>query len=181
MNIERKRNPLLLARALALAIVALVSLSFTRVDIEEYEAKAMFLINFVKYIDWGQQDPATPVRIGIVGHSEIRPALERIAEYKKGNARPLQIVSIDPAHPELCHVIFISREETRKTSALAKELAGKGVLLVTEDNSSSNRSAGINLIKSSQRIKFEINQPAIRLAGLRLSGQLQQLAAAQNP
>ena len=155
-------------------------MAFTRADLDEYEVKAMFLINFVKYVDWGA-DVHGPVRIGIVGPSDIQPALERIAAYKRNGTRPLEIVAYDAAHPVQCHVLFVSHANMSKAAALARELAGRGVLIISEDNSSSSHAAGINLIRTDNKIKFEINQASIRQAGLRLSGQLQQLATVLNP
>ena len=162
-------------------LAAWLSFAFTGPEIDEYQVKAMFIINFAKYVDWSSNDNESALKIGIVGESKITEALDRIAEYKKGNAKPLQILQLDPEKPVHCNIVFVARSESRRVQQLAKEFSGKGVLLISEDNNASSRAAGINLIKSDNKIKFEINQSSIKLAGLRLSGQLQQLAAALYP
>ena len=180
MKHEHTKNVFRWKRYLALTFVALASMAFTQPELDEYEVKAMFLINFVKYVDWAPENPGT-MRIGVAGKSDILPVLERIAANRKGGARPLEIVQVNASQPPHCHLLFIPSHETRKAASFSRELAGKGVLIVTEDNLSNTRVGGINLIRADNRIKFEINQAAIKQAGIRLSGQLQQLATTLNP
>jgi len=170
-----------LGSRLAVLTAALVAASFTRPDIDEYQVKATFVVNFAKYVDWSSNENDGDFKIGILGESEITVPLEKLAEGKKANARNMKVLQLDPEKVQHCNIIFVTRAESRRLPRLAREFAGKGVLLVSEENGQPSPAAGINLIKDENRIKFEINQGAIKQAGLRLSSQLQLLASALRP
>jgi hypothetical protein len=155
-----------------------LSAGFAKPELDEYQVKAMFLMNFIKYVDWSAYADENTVRIGIVGTSDITPALEKIAEYKRGGSKKIEIIRMDTDNPQLCNLLFVSREESGRIAHYAKQFAGRGMLIVSEDKS---HQAGINLLKEDNKIKFEINQAAVKQAGLRLSVQLQALASTLNP
>jgi YfiR/HmsC-like len=170
-----------LGAPMAVLMAVLLTSSFKGPNIDEYQVKAVFIINFAKYVDWSSHREEDDFKIGIVGQSEIKEELEKIAEYKKGSGRSMQVMQLDPEKPIPCNIVFVAHSESRRVQKLAKDFAGKGVLLVSEDNKSASRAAGINLIKTDNKIKFEINQTSIKYAGLRLSSQLQLLASALHP
>lgn len=179
-NTMSRSLALRLGAPMAIFMAVLLTSSFKGSDIDEYQVKAMFITNFIKYVDWSSNENESDFIIGIVGQSDIKAELEKIAESKKGN-RPMKVVQLDPEKPVPCNIVFVAQSESRRVKKLARDFAGKGVLLVSEDNKSASRDAGINLIKIDNKIKFEINQTSIRYAGLRLSSQLQLLAAALHP
>ena len=67
-------------------LILLSLLTFQRAsainEANEYSIKAMFLINFIKYIDWPHETPKTVFNIGIVGDSEIYDELIKIPALK---------------------------------------------------------------------------------------------------
>jgi hypothetical protein len=170
-----------LGALLAVVTASLVAVSFTGPDIDEYQVKATFVVNFAKYVDWSTNATENDFAIGIVGPSEITAPLEKLADGRKVNARNMKVLQWDPVKPAPCNILFVAHSESWRLPRLAKDFAGKGVLLVSEDNLRPSPSAGINLIKEENRIKFEINQAAVKQAGLRLSAQLQLLASALRP
>ena len=176
-----RRFALRLGAPMAILLAVLLTSSFRGSDIDEYQVKAVFIINFAKYVDWTSNENESDFKIGIVGQSPIKAELEKIAEYKKVSARTMQVVQLDPEKLVPCNIVFVAEPESRRVQQLARDFTGKGVLLVSEDNKSASHAAGINLIKNDNKIKFEINQTSIKQAGLRLSSQLQLLAAALHP
>ena len=170
-----------LGAPMAVLLAVLLTSSFRGSDIDEYQVKAVFIINFAKYVDWSSNENESDFKIGIVGQSPIKAELEKMAEYKKVSARTMRVFDLDPEKPVPCNIVFVAQSESRIVQQLARDFSGKGVLLVSEDNSYASRAAGINLIKNDNKIKFEINQTSIKQAGLRLSSQLQLLASALHP
>jgi hypothetical protein len=175
------KNTLRLGSRLAVLTAAFFAVSFSGPDIDEYQVKATFVVNFAKYVDWSSNENENEFKIGVVGESDITAPLEKLAEGKKANGRSMKVMQLDPDKTMPCNIIFVARSESRRMPLLARDYAGKGVLLVGEENDRPSSSAGINLIKDENRIKFEINQTAIKQAGLRLSAQLQLLASALRP
>lgn len=147
---------------------------------DEYKVKAVFLVNFIKYVDWPASSDNS-FKIGVAGESSIIASLREIAEYKKSNLKPIEIIRYDPKNPVHCDILFIAKTEMKSISKIAKDIEDRKILLVSEDDVSSSHVAGINLIKIKGKIKFEVNERAIKKSGLKLSYQLTTLAVAINP
>jgi len=166
-------------RTLLIASFFLIGTSAEKDTIDEYKVKAVFLVNFIKYVDWPSSYDNS-FKIGVIGKSIITGNLKEIAEFKKSNSRPLEILEYDSKRPVLCDILFIPNSEMKRISKFAKDMEGKKVLIVSEDNNSSSHLAGINLIKTKGKIKFEVNEAALKKSGLKLSSQLSTLAVSIN-
>ena len=150
-------------------------------DGNEYDVKAMFLYNFTKYVNWPATNSSEPFRIGIVGRSEIKIALEVIAQQKKIDNRQIEIKQVDPGDNSLCQVLFVAKSQTSKVEELVRKYAGKGVLIVSEECRHSEYNATINLVTKENKVRFELNQASARIAGLKIANTLANLAVVVNP
>ncbi|MCX6290877.1 MAG: YfiR family protein [Bacteroidetes bacterium] len=146
----------------------------------EYTIKAMFIYNFTKHIEWNQP-PSPSFRIGIVGNSDIQGALELIATQKKVGNLPIEVIKITSDDNSLFQVIFVSKSQVQKLEELAKKYAGKSVLIISEEAKHSEQGATINLITTDNKVRFELNQTAGKVAGLKISSTLANLAMTVNP
>jgi hypothetical protein len=145
----------------------------------EYQVKAAFLYNFVKFVDW----PATPaaqdgpIEICVLGKDPFAGALERVVEGKTVNGRPLvirRIGDITAARP--CQVLFVSASEAGRVSEITKAVRGWNVLTVSEIDRFSERGGIITFLMEGQRVRFQINPKRAASAGLTISSKLLQLA-----
>ena len=139
----------------------------------EYEVKAMFVLNFIRYVEWPEKNTNTEFSIGIIGESEMAAPLERIAVQKKVGDKKIIIRKLSAEDDTYCNIILVSRERAGKLELIEKKYAGKGVLIISDE---SPHSAAINLVKRDNKIRFEINQAAAKSGGVKISGQLLQLA-----
>lgn len=147
----------------------------------EYSIKAMFLFNFIKYVEWPATTEQAAFRIGVIGDNPIVEALQVVAAQKKTDARRIEIVRITSISDADCQILFFPHGENGKLEEWAKKVAGKGVLLITDDAKNSHKGAAINLLHIDNKIRFEINQSCGRNSGVKISSQLSTLAVSVNP
>jgi hypothetical protein len=145
----------------------------------EYQVKAAFLYNFVKFVDW----PATPagkeepIGLCVLGKDPFGGALEHVIEGKTVNGRPLAIRRIgDIAAARSCQVLFVSGSEVGRVSEIIQAVHAWSVLTVSEIDRFSQRGGIITFLMEGQRVRFQINSKAAASAGLKISSKLLQLA-----
>lgn len=139
--------------------------------------KAVFLYNFIDYLQWPSQHTTDTFKLGILGTSDIEMPLREIAQKKSAWGRPLQIDvfdSVGELHP--CHILFISPEFSPHVSDLSLRLGDKGTLLVADTPGMAAYGASINFVLKKGKLKFEVNRKSLERAGLKASAQLLKLA-----
>ena len=148
--------------------------SFT--DGNEYSIKAMFLLNFIKYVEWPVESSSRTFKIGVVGDSEIYEALTSLAMQRSSEGQKVEIRRVDEKNAAAFQMIFISNSENNKMDELIKQRSAKGVLIVSEDDKGKNKPAGINLFNQDNKIRFEINLSSVKNNGMKVSSKLIDLA-----
>jgi hypothetical protein len=142
----------------------------------EYSIKAMFLLNFMKYVEWPAEGNIGTFKIGVVGESEISDALIQMTAQRNNDNRKIEILKLSATNLPYCQMVFISHTENAKLDEWLKRVNGKGVLVVSEDYKINNSSASINLLNVENKIRFEINQSSLRQNNLKVSSRLTELA-----
>lgn len=147
--------------------------------LSEYQVKAAFLGKFAYYVEWPKEAFATddaPLIIGILGRDPFGEQLDQLTENATVGGHPLQLERFARVEEvEACHILFISRSEKRRLSAIL-EAVGSGVLTVSELEWFAQSGGMIRLGIEAERIRFEINPEAARRAGLKISSRLLKLA-----
>ena len=139
--------------------------------------KAVFVYNFMTYVYWPESEQFDVVKIGILGDSPLEKPLREIAEKKSTEERKLRVdVGEDIEDLGLCHVLFISSEQIGKLEEIQKRLGDRSVLTVADMPGLATRGVAINFVLVKGKLKFEINQQALKRAGLQASAQLLKLA-----
>jgi hypothetical protein len=157
------------------------SMAASAPSLNEYELKAAFLYNFVKFTEWpaeasGKSDE--PFVIGVLGKDPFGPALDKLIEgetvhNKKIVARRFPRMDDAAANSQ---VLFISASEEQNLAAILKLLDGQAVLTVSEIANFAQRGGIIDLKKENNRIIFEVNLLTAKRAGLAMNAQLLKLA-----
>jgi hypothetical protein len=147
----------------------------------EYELKAAFLYNFIKFTEWpaaklGKTDD--PFVIGIVGNDPFGAALDKTIAGEKVRERTIAVRRFPRMNDAAAnsHVLFISASEANNLAAILKLLDGQAVLTVSDIEEFAQRGGVINLKKDNNKIVFEINLDAAKRAGLAMNAQLLKLA-----
>jgi hypothetical protein len=171
---RRHRGFALIAALLALA-AAPQAWSEKRPTIE-YQVKASYLYNFLRFVEWPPEAFAgDTVLICVFGEDNFGSALRAIAG-ETVQARTLAVRHFrEPEGLEACHIVFMSASERGRESQVLQRLAGRPVLTVGETAGFAGRGGAINLIRVADKIHFEFNRPAAERNRLKISAQLLQL------
>jgi hypothetical protein len=145
----------------------------------EYQIKAGYLFNFLRFTDWPPQALAAgePYRIGVVSDTAAFPVIAEALNGKILNGREINVLSLQSTDSlQGCHLVFVPRSVTSSTwEALGAE-AREGVLLIGESDGYALRSGMIGFVSRGHNIRFQVNLAAAQQAGLKLSGRLASLA-----
>jgi hypothetical protein len=148
----------------------------------EYELKAVFIYNFIKFTEWppaklGKSDE--PFIIGILGKDPFGGALDKVVEgdtlYDK-RVVVRRYARVDDVVAS--HALFISVSEEQSITAVLKLLDGQGasILTISETENFAKRGGVIGLKKENKKVVFGINLIAANRAGLNISAQLLKIA-----
>ncbi|MEA3503617.1 MAG: YfiR family protein [Bacteroidota bacterium] len=132
--------------------------------------KALYVYNFTKRIDWPENNKKGDFIIGIFGESKITEHLEHISKKKKVLNQPIIIKKYNSIEKiDFCHILFITKEQSKKLNIINVHLAGKATLTISEKK---NDEACINFIENNKALLFQINPQMIRKRRMKLSQSL---------
>jgi hypothetical protein len=163
---------------LASALPALRS-SAQSVPLTESQAKAAFVLNFARFVEWPAGAFATreaPVVACVLGRDGVATALQAL-DGRPVQGRVLKFRRVTVAD-ELrdCHVAFLGETDERRLVPLLRGLAGRAVLTVGDAEHFIDVGGAIGLVVGEERLQFEINRAAIDQAQLKASANLLRLA-----
>ena len=73
-------------------------------------------------------------------------------------------------------IIYISKNQSDQLKQVLEHCAQNETLIVTEDKNMAARGSCINIVEKDQKMKFEMNETALKKAGLKVANQLYELA-----
>jgi hypothetical protein len=147
----------------------------------EYELKAAFLYNFIKFTEWPVEELANksdPFVIGILGRDPFGAVLNKVIEGETFQNKTI-VVRRFPRMDEAAaasEVLFIGSSEESNLPAILRLLDGQPVLTISEIENFAQRGGMIQLKKENNKITFEINVEAAKRARLAMNAQLLRLA-----
>ena len=160
---------------LVLCLTLTVSVNLLAQD-RDYTYKAIFIYNFIKYIEW----PTTKqsFKIGILnGTPEMMAAFEKMIEKKSGEGQKLVLENYHSASAAGdCQLLFIPDNQSNILSEVSAKLSGKPTLIVTESDGLIKKGSGINFIIVDGKLRFELNRSTLKEADLKVSSNLLGLA-----
>jgi hypothetical protein len=140
----------------------------------EYQIKAAYLYNFIKYIDWPSSKDT--ITIGIFGENPFGSALAPL-NGKTAKGRRVVIKQLDSLRDaDNCQVIFVSSSEKQRLRDIFENATAEHVLTVGEVEGFAQSGGIINFIEENNKVHFEINAEAARRTGLTISSELLKLA-----
>src|SRR5690348_5325479 len=146
----------------------------------EYQIKAAYLYNFVKFVDWPTQayaGPTSPTVIGVLGENVFGDDLGQTLHNKVIHHHPLQFKQFDSvAAVTNCQILFISASEKDRFPEILEALGGKSILTVSESDRFIPDGGMVNFILVGRKVRFQINNAPAQKAGLTISSDLLNLA-----
>lgn len=148
--------------------------------LSEYQVKAAYLFNFLKFVEFPGDsfaDPLAPIVIGVVGDDPFGGMLPQVVTGKTVQGRDL-VIHIYRAGEDLrgAHILFVSESERKKMPMILSSLRGSSVLTVSDTEGFLEAGGIIQFLNENGRVRFAINVDAASRARLKMSSKLLSLA-----
>jgi hypothetical protein len=151
----------------------------------EDSARAWYLANFSRFVEWPEKafpSPDAPFVIGVVGEFSFGPSLGVAVTGRTAHGRKIEIRwkpgKAPPEDLRGCQILFLSHLDHKRVAQILGALRGASILIVGETEGFLEAGGIINFVLENDRVRFEINPDAAVRAELKLSSQL--LASARN-
>lgn len=148
----------------------------------EYQVKAAYLFNFLKFVEYPDgafADPLAPIVIGVVGDDPFGGALGQVVIGKTVQGRDLVIRKYHSGGDlRGAQILFISASEKKRLPQILSSLHGSSVLTVADTEGFLEAGGMIQFLDENNRIRFAINSDATGRAKLKMSSKLLSLAQA---
>lgn len=145
---------------------------------DEYQVKAVFVINFSKLTEWPKESVSekTTFPIAIIGKV---PSLtfENTLKGQSVHGAQVTVRHIEVAEDAKgCRLVYIAASERHRLSGLIQELRQLNVLTVSDMEAFCESGGMIGLLSGHNKISFEVNLAAVRKSHLNVSSKLLKLA-----
>ncbi|WP_028585229.1 YfiR family protein [Desulfogranum mediterraneum] len=147
----------------------------------EYQLKAGFLVNFIRFISWPQQafpEGQPELILCVAGNDPFGSALDELSQRTIGE-RPLRVLTV-PSLEQVprCHLLYVGRSEQRALDLLAALTASQAVVTVSDIRDFARAGGGIEFVVQNDRLSFIINNTVLKQQGIQARAALLDLAAA---
>ena len=141
----------------------------------EYQVKAAYLYNFVKYVEWPEPPPT--LKICVAGQNPFGTVLTDLVrnERVRGMSIEAQVI-LEPQSD--CHVVFVPK--TANAAAYLRLASGAPILTVGEAPQFIEQGGLIRFRLDGGKVRFDINRSSAEKVRLRVSSRLLQLAKIVN-
>jgi hypothetical protein len=147
---------------------------------DEYEVKAAFLFHFAQLVDWpaGALDAGdTSLKLCILDDEPRRQELQNTIDGKIIGGRVFHLRLISQLQEfQDCNIVFLSRDEAQRQTAIVRSLRGMPVLTVGETTNFLSEGGMIRFHLEEGRVRFDINLGAADSSHLKISSRLLLLA-----
>jgi hypothetical protein len=146
----------------------------------EYQVKAAYLFNFLKFIEWPEAsfaDPLAPMVVGVVGEDPFGSSLPEVVIGKTVQGRDLVLRKYRVGEDlRGAHLLFISASERKQLPQILSSLRGSSVLTVADTEGFLDAGGMIQFVSANEQIHFAINVDALKGSRLKVSSKLLNLA-----
>jgi len=146
----------------------------------EYRNKASFLATFPSFIDWpGNAFPAAeaPFLVCVLGDFQFGTYLAEVTRSTAAHGRRVEVRWVHKDQ-ELrnCHILFVSRSESKRYAKVLQVVQGADVLTFGETPDFLSAGGALSFSFLNEALQFEVNLVAANDAHLRVSSRLLALA-----
>lgn len=147
---------------------------------EEYQVKAVFLLNFASFITWPPSafaSPSAPFNICILGEDPFGVEVDITVENEKieGHAVAVQRLS-NLKNTTPCQILFISQSEKDNLTNFLTALQQRPILTVSDNDEFVKNGGMIQFFKQGTKVRFLVDPSNVKGVGLQVSGNLLRIA-----
>lgn len=162
-------------------MMLLVMLPLLKLTAQEAKYKAVFTLNFIRYIGWPDTSLQGDFVIGVVRNSEVASWLKDQSDGKKFGFQNIVVKEFRNIEDLTdCQVIFVSSSINIRSGSnlLLDKAMQKNSLIISESEGATNHGAAINFVVRDGQLKFELHKGNASRVKLQLSSRLEGMAAA---
>jgi hypothetical protein len=162
------------------ALISMAILLGAQTKSSPSEAKAAFLLNFGKFLQFmpGTEPRGTSFDICILGQDTIGSSIDKAAAGVSINNRPVHVLRIpDITKGRVCAVLFISSSERNDLREDFAILGAVDVLTVSDLPDFLERGGMIQFVNEGDHVRFAVNLDQVNRTHLILSSDLLRVAA----
>ncbi len=144
---------------------------------KEYQVKAVFLFNFIQFVEWPPSafnGPNAPFVIGILGDDPFGNFLDETVKGEAVLGRPIIVQRFSSlADLKHCHILYVHNTEANQA---LHTLNRRHILTVGESRDFTQRGGIIQFYTEQNRIRLQVSPAAAKTANISISSKLLRLA-----
>jgi len=136
--------------------------------------KAVALEKISRFIEWPEtnsvNDSSKPFIIKVIGENPFGTILENIYSNHKIKNKPIKIEYISSTGEiKDCHLLFISNSKRSELGEITVAIKNKPILTISETKGFAEEGVHVNLLIINNKLRFEINETAIKTSSISVS------------
>ena len=139
-------------------------------DDSSSKLKAVYLVNFARYVNWERID-AVNINLCVHKNTSIYDHLDKINNVDIGHGRKL-IVLVDPEEISLCEIVYWDEQTVHLRNAIAME----GILEVTDSQDAFDNGMDVLFFLDNNKLRFFIADMTLNTNELHISSKLLRLS-----
>lgn len=163
-------------KKICLIVFGLLFVIHNVANAQDDKFKALFIYNFTKYMEWPEAKRSGDFKIGVLGGSPITNELKSFTAKKTVGTQKIVVEEIMAiADCPKYHIVFVPTKASANLEEITKNVANKGVLVVSDKQGMAAEYSGINFVKNDGQQTFEISLKHIHEEGLNAGKSLMSL------
>ena len=155
-----------------------VEWSYFQKDDTNAKIKAVYIYNFTRYFEWPSNKLEGNFVISTVGsNTGLSAELQKLAEKKTVGSQKIELKNVSSlSDAGACNIIYLLGDNSSSLKDAVSKYKGKGTLVICDKAGMAKAGAVINFIIDDNKQTFELNTTSATKVGLKVSGNLKDLA-----
>lgn len=177
-----RRSLLYLLLACLLSVIGMSRAVGQRTDEAEMQVRAQFIYNFANFVEWPDdafEHRESAIKICLFGDVQFAPYLYTYSGTLIGD-RPLSVKKTEEIEQirSGCHVLYIGKDERVRLPTFWQQIQYTYVLSIGDRHGFADKGGIVNILRTRDRVQFDVNIENALLNGLFLDSDLLALARA---
>jgi hypothetical protein len=135
---------------------------------------AVFILNFARLIEWPPKETSGDFTIGVLDDSPLAFELKSVAKVKTVGKHRIKVEEYNaPSQIGSCNILFIPESKSAQVPKIIGRFPYNSMLIITEKEGLGKAGSNINFLIIDGKVRFELNERAIKGRGLKASAELQ--------
>ncbi len=154
--------------------------------ISEYGLKTIYIERICRFVDWRESSKNKPTdfTIIVIGKNQFDSKLENFFKLYKIKNKIVKIKYIknlsNLKRQQNYQLLFISKSMRYKLSKILNIVKSKPILTISDSNGFASKGVHINFYMEKNKLRYELNQQALKKSKLKVSYMLMQQAKITN-